>query len=278
MRTVAFCGVLSTFFIFSSQAQTVILDEDFQGATIPVNWTVSVIDTFHVDTSVNDDNVNSNLDFDNGWITLADPDNVTDTIVGASSFFTTPGQADRWLITPPLALGAYGNFLTWNARSHDPSYQDGYYVMVSTTDNQIASFTDTIVSIGFEDSEWQSRSFNLSNEGYNNQTIYIGFRLRSYDKFKLYLDDIQVRKDDPVGIAEQSNDQLLLYPNPASESIRVQGNDLISMRILSANGQEVLATTLNGSAPVSVAHLPAGVYIVAVTTQSGVSYKRMVKK
>lgn len=277
MKHLLIAGIICTS-AFTTTAQTIILDEDFQGASIPANWTVVISDTFHVDTDVNTDNVNTNLDFDNGWITLADPDNVTDTIAGASSFFTTPGQADRWLITPPVTLGAFGNFLTWNARSHDPSYQDGYYVMVSTTDNQVASFTDTIVAIGFEDSEWQNRSISLSDEGYDNQTIYLGFRLRSYDKFKLYIDDVQVRKDDPVAITEQSNDQLVLYPNPTNDFIRIQGEGLISMRILSVNGQVVLNTTLNGAAPVSVAHLPSGVYVVAVSTQSGIAYKRMVKK
>lgn len=277
MKHFLISGIICTA-VFNTQAQTIILDEDFQSPSVPVNWTVVISDTFHVDASVNDDNVNTALDFDGGWITLADPDNVMDTIVGAASFFTTAGQADRWLITPPLTLGAYGNFLTWNARSHDPSYQDGYYVMVSTTDNQVASFTDTIVAIGFEDSEWMSRSINLSDEGYNNQTIYLGFRLRSYDKFKLYLDDIQVRKDDPVGVAELNNSDVKLYPNPAGDYMSVSGKNVISMSVYSTNGQEVLATPLKGIMPVSVAHLPAGMYVVKVTTSEGVVYKRMVKK
>lgn len=278
MRTIAFCGVLSTFFVFSSQAQTIILDEDFQGAAIPANWSVVISDTFSVDASVNDDNVNTNLYFDGGWITLADPDNPTDTIAGAASFFTAAGQADRWLITPPLALGAYGNFVTWNARSHDPSYQDGYYVMVSTTDNQLASFTDTIVAIGFEDADWINRSFNLSEEGYNNQTIYLGFRLRSYDKFKLYIDDVQVRKDDPVGISEEASANVVLYPNPTTDVIHVTGKQLVSMEVYNGNGQEVLVTPVKDAGPVSVAHLAPGVYVVKITSVEGVVYKRMVKK
>lgn len=277
MKHFLIAGIICTAAL-NTQAQTIILDEDFQSASIPANWSVVINDTFSVNDDVNVDNVNTNLNFDGGWITLADPDNPTDTIAGAASFFTTAGQADRWLITPPLTLGAYGNFVTWNARSHDPSYQDGYYVMVSTTDNQVASFTDTIVAIGFEDADWINRSFNLSDEGYNNQTIYLGFRLRSYDQFKLYIDDVQVRKDDPVGIAEQASANVILFPNPTTDVIRVNGKQLVSLQMYNGNGQEVLTTPLKDTEPVSVEHLAPGVYVVKITSVDDVVYKRMVKR
>ena len=170
MKKILICGVLSTCFLATVTAQTVVLDEDFQQG-IPGGWTIVVNDTNTLDPSV--------IEFAPGWISLADPDNTTDTVAGASSFFTEPAEADRWLITPALTMGAYGNYVQWNARSHDPSYPDGYYVMVSTTDTQISSFTDTVDTLGFENPDWTTRLVNLSDEGYTNQTIYIGFRLRS---------------------------------------------------------------------------------------------------
>ena len=90
-------------------------------------------------------------EFTSAWITTIDPIDSTDTIAASTSYFSPAGTASRWLITPQLSLGAFGNYINWNARSHDPSFPDDYLVLVSTTDSQITSFTDTIGNINEED-------------------------------------------------------------------------------------------------------------------------------
>ncbi|ASS48832.1 MAG: hypothetical protein CHH17_08835 [Candidatus Fluviicola riflensis] len=270
MKKILICGVLSTCFLATVTAQTVVLDEDFQQG-IPGGWTIVVNDTNTLDPSV--------IEFAPGWISLADPDNTTDTVAGASSFFTEPAEADRWLITPALTMGAYGNYVQWNARSHDPSYPDGYYVMVSTTDTQISSFTDTVATLGFENPDWTTRLVNLSDEGYTNQTIYIGFRLRSYDAFKLYLDSVNVRIDDPVGINELNAAVAIdLYPNPAKTDVTIKGKDLQSVTVFSLNGQVVMEQSLLTTAVLSIENLPAGTYLVEVQTANGIGRERLVKR
>ncbi|MES2554918.1 MAG: choice-of-anchor J domain-containing protein [Bacteroidota bacterium] len=271
MKKILICGVLSTCFLATVTAQTVILDEDFQQGIPMATWTVIVNDTNTLDSTV--------IEFAPGWISLADPENTTDTVAGASSFFTEPAEADRWLITPSLALGSYGNYVQWNARSHDPSYPDGYYVMVSTTDTQISSFTDTIATLGFENPEWTTRLVNLSNEGYANQTIYIGFRLRSYDAFKLYLDSVNVRVDDPVGINElNASIAIELYPNPAKTDVTIKGKDLQSATVFSLDGQVVMEQSLLTTAVLSIESLPAGTYLIEVQTANGIGRERLVKR
>ncbi|MDH4472227.1 MAG: choice-of-anchor J domain-containing protein [Fluviicola sp.] len=271
MKKILISGVLSTCFLATVTAQTVILDEDFQQGIPMATWSIVVNDTSTLDQSV--------IEFAPGWISVADPDNTSDTVAGASSFFTVPGEADRWLITPSLTLGAYGNFLQWNARSHDPSYQDGYYVMVSTTDTQLSSFTDTITTMGFENAEWTTRSVNLSEEGYDNQTVFIGFRLRSYDAFKLYLDSINVRVEDPVGINElNAAIAIELYPNPAKTEVTVKGKDLLSARLFSLDGQLVMEQSLITTTIISIDNLPAGTYLIEVKTANGIGRERLVKR
>ena len=270
MKKIAIYGVLSTCFLTSLSAQTVVIDEDFQQG-IPGSWSIVINDTNTLDSTVI-------VQFEPGWVALPDPDNTADTVAGSCSFFTEPAGADRWLITPAFTVGAYGNFLAWKAKSHDPSYLDGYYVMISTTDNQTASFTDTLATVAFENSEWTEYRVDLSALDYINQTIHVGFRLRSYDKFKLYLDSVNITINDPVGIDELSAIAIELAPNPATTSFFIQGEALQSVQIIGLNGQLVLEQLISAEQPIDISHLVAGTYIVEVRTANGIGRERLVKR
>ena len=151
--------------------------------------------------------------------------------------------------------------------------------MVSTTDTQISSFTDTIATLGFENPEWTTRFVNLSTEGYTNQTIFIGFRLRSYDAFKLYLDSINVRIEDPVGINElNASVAIELYPNPAKTDVAVKGKDLQTATVFSLDGQVIMEQSLLTTNTLSIETLPAGTYLVEVQTANGIGRERLVKR
>ena len=141
-------------------------------------------------------------EFDAAWICVSDPENPMDSIAASTSYFNVPDTADRWMITPSLALGSFGNKFYWNAKSQDASFPDDYYVLVSVTDNSPESFLDTVGYIEGENFEWTERSIDLSDLGYDNQSIFVAFVLRTYDGFKLYIDDIEAVKEDETGIDE----------------------------------------------------------------------------
>lgn len=251
-------------------AQTTVLSEDFQQG-LPASWTIVIQDSYTVDPSVSE--------FAPGWIALQDPDNSLDTIVGATSYFTTQGLADRWLISPPLTLGAYGNFLTWQARSHDPSYPDDYHVLVSTTDANPASFTDTLKSVPSESEFWTTHTIDLSDTTFNldNQTVYVAFVLRSFDKFKLYVDDFLVTRDDPVGIEEQVATSIIVYPNPATDELLISGNPE-KVSIFNTAGALITETVMNGTSKLDISSLTSGTYLLTIFTAEGIIHKRIIKK
>lgn len=192
----------------------VIFNEDFQQG-IPATFSV-------IDLGLNTPNLQVS-EFTQAWISVTDPENPIDTVAASTSFFTTSDTANHWLITPQISLGAFGNYLTWNAKSQDASYLDGYYVLISTTDAQPASFVDTLFFISAENFEWESREVNLTQLGYNNQSVYIAFILRTYDGFKLYVDDIQVRSLDNTGVLEPSPIKITLFPNPTGDILNLSG-------------------------------------------------------
>lgn len=261
--------LVSTAFIAPiTSAQTIAFSEDFE--TGMDGWTIVIEDTSTVNNAV--------LEFAPGWITLADPNNTIDTVCGATSYFTTPGHARRWLISPAITLGAYGNILRWSGRSHDPSYPDYYQIILSSTTNDISAFTDTIGSVPGEYENWFDYEVNISDEGYVSQTIYVAFVLDSYDKYKLYLDDISVTIDDPVGISENELDWVEMYPNPASTVVRLKTDKTIDLvEIRNATGQ-LLSNAPYSSSGINVSELPSGIYFVEISSENMVTTKRLVIK
>lgn len=247
--------------------QVMILNEDFQSG-IPSNWTM-INDTNTVDTTV--------IDFSDAWISLIDPLTNANFVVGSTSYFedqTNP--ASRWLITPSVALGAYGNTLTWKARAHDPSYLDGYLVLLSNTDNQATSFNDTIGYIIQEHNDWTTRTIDLSDSIYLNQDVYIAFVNNSLDKFKLYLDDVQLEINNPLAIEQSSMIDFGVFPNPISSIGTIQSAEpVLSYVVLTMDGKELLSKRNNSLLDVS--ELAPGMYVLKIETTNGIGNKTILK-
>ena len=258
-----------TFFLFCSLLlihnivflQTPILSVDFQQG-IPSNFTIVDNDQNTPDPSV--------AEYTAAWISITDPIDSTDTIAASTSFFTPVGTASRWLITPQVSVGAFGNYISWNARSHDPSFPDDYLVLVSTSDNQIASFTDTIGYIIEENHQWTNREVNLSDSGFNNQDIYVAFVNTTDDGFKLYIDDINVRKDDPVSTQEAGPfNSFHFYPNPSSDYIYFDEKHEIKISDLS--GKILLRTNDD---KIDIRDIKSGTYIIKIY-QNGIGLSKI---
>lgn len=245
--------ILTFFAAFIGSAQTVVYSEDFQTG-LPANYTIVNNDGLTPAAAVSE--------FSEAWILLDDPSNPGDSIMGSTSFFEPAGTASRWLITPQINLGAFGNILYWEARSHDPSFPDDYMILISTTDTQISSFTDTLFSYGGEVDYWIERSVNVSDSGYNNVNVHFAFVNDTEDGFKLYIDDIRVESEDPVGLNELSNDELDVYPNPARESIYISNLKSGEVaEIYNAEGKLILS----GNNPkLDISTIDAGIYFVKV--------------
>jgi hypothetical protein len=245
-------------------SQISLLQTDFEMG-IPLNYTLINNDSNNPDPAVSE--------YTAAWISCVDPENSEDTVASSTSFFSPAGTADRWLITPSLNLGNYGNFLSWEAKSQDASYPDNYLVLVSTTDMSMGSFTDTIGFVQEENADWTTRQVDLSEAGYNGQTLYIAFVLTTEDGFKLYLDDILVSKEDPVNFKELS-EHFIVYPNPANEILHISApSPLIKVSVFSTDGRKVFESS---ESSLNISSLTNGHYVLTVCTDRGISSQKIV--
>ncbi len=248
-------------------SQTDLLFTDFQ-VGIPTNYTIVNNDGFLPDSQVSE--------YTSAWISVLDPENALDTVASSTSFFNPQGVASRWMITPALSIGSYGNFIEWSAKSQDASFPDDYLVLVSTTDNLIGSFTDTIGYVVEENADWTTRMVNLSEKGYTNQSLYIAFVNVSVDGYKLYVDDIHVWKEDPASVQELGMEiTLKVFPNPTRETLNIESSETIDIvQLLNSNGQ--LLTQTNEKT-ISLVEYPAGIYFLKVHTLNTVKTLKVLK-
>jgi hypothetical protein len=243
--------------------QTEILNVDFQTG-FPAGWSVVVVDQQIPNAAVSE--------YTSAWIMKADPENPTDSVISSTSFFEPEGQANKWLISPAITLGDFGNVLRWNAKSHDPSFLDSYLVLVSKTDNQLVSFTDTIGEVQLESSTWTSRAANISAliENSDGETIYLAFINNSNKAYKLYIDDIVLTKEDPLSSPEIASIQLSVYPNPTQNLVKLSASAPIeNVIVCTANGTEIHLDFNSENQQLDFSNVTPGIYFARVFTQVG---------
>ena len=150
-----------SFFTFFAFGQ---LSEDFEGTTFPPsNWRVT----------------DNGIGTAQSWVRNAILPN--QWTIGVASAMSTregsiPGLAQDWLITPNVTVPANGQ-VRFFARSVSGGEQGSTYkVMLSTTDNNIASFTTELDSYTeLEINETGFQQFFILLDAYANQNVHIAF-------------------------------------------------------------------------------------------------------
>ncbi len=249
--------------------QIPILEENFDLSTLPAPFTIINNDGHTVAADVQE--------YTSAWILKEDPTDATNGTISSTSYFSPVDRADRWLITPQLTLGVSGNYISWTGLSHDPSFPDSYKVMVSKTGNTVADFKDTLVVVSNEMPIWTKHTESL--DSFAGETVYIAFVNTTYNGFKLYLDSIYVREQDPLSLVKEELN-LAIYPNPVSDILYLSaGNAKIQkVEIYNSFGKKVAEENVFNSTTnhsLSVAHLESGIYFVSVKTSAGIVRKKI---
>lgn len=81
-----------------------------------------------------------------------------------------------------------------------------------------------------------------------------------------------------VGIEENTNRAIVIYPNPASTLLNVEAEGYDNLQILNIVGQVVYASEITGRTEVNVSGLSNGVYFVRLTNDNGTATQKFIKK
>ncbi len=251
--------------INSLWGQVPLVYETFDGG-VPTDWSLINNDgnTPHPDVS----------EYTDAWIVVADPDDALNKVVSSTSYFQPVDRADRWLITPNVTLGGSGNFISWYGKSHDPSFPDSYKVLISNSGTNSSDFTDTLIVVTNESPDWTFHQLEI--EQFANENVHVAFVLTTFNGFKLYLDSIDLRKEDPLFLPNiTANYEVNLFPNPAKDHISIHGEGIHSVNCLSADGKHMFSVhSLNH---IDVSTLPSGIYVLIIEHNQGVLRKKLIK-
>lgn len=237
-----------------SYAQTTILQENFD-AGFPVGWQRIDLDAYSVHPTLSH--------FTHAWIIGADADSIgTDSTAISTSWYSPAAQSEDFLITPRLQLGAYGNYIYWEARSEDPSWPDSYAVLLSETDSLTGSFVDTLTVIYNESPDWTGYAFCLDSINATGKSVFLAFKNISNDKFILHLDNIVVTINDPVSVQLVSKPNFKIFPNPANDFLFISGNYPQTAVFNLFNTSGALVRTFHGSGRHDLKGLSEGFYLL----------------
>lgn len=265
-RVIVFASLIISSLAFG---QVSILEENFDGTEIPSSWKVINQDGFTVANDVQE--------YTEAWIIKEDPFDATNGTASSTSYFSPSNRASRWLVTPQITLGAESNYISWQGMSFDPSFPDSYKVLVSTSGNDIADFTDTLVLVINETPEWNKHTELLDD--YAGQSIYLAFVNNTYDGFKLFLDSIYIREQDPLAVSKHALDAQV-YPNPFMNQLSIHtGNALMqTVSIVNMLGEVVYQQETTGfQVTIPSENFKRGIYFLSIQTTQGEIRKKVIK-
>lgn len=147
-----------------------VVDENWDDvSSIPAEWTV----------------IDGDGDGNEWQIYNANPHSAPNS---AGSRYNADGN-DDWLISSVVSVEA-GYFLDFWYASQDDDWLDAIEVLLSTTGDSPADFTEELLSVAEVPAEWTHALISL--DAWVGEDVYIAFHNNSVDEFVLKVDDIRI--------------------------------------------------------------------------------------
>ncbi len=206
----------------------------------------------------------------------------------ATSWFTPAGQADNWLELGPIHVPTAGGTLKWRHSIPDPSYRDGYEILVNTAGIASTNFTNAaIFSVTDNDPITAGDTVTTPHYGFvqysadvnanAGQDIYVAVHHTGNDQFVLLMTDFILLEGSGSGVNENNTviTSLQNMPNPAinntmiSYSLKETANvdfslfDVAGKKLSSLN--QGIQTAGTHQFKLDVSNLSSGIYFYTIT-------------
>lgn len=257
---------------------------NFYGANLPgtFNYANDDVDGFNVASALSTSAFGPTSAFVFYYELMPTPGD-TNVYMAATSWFNPVGQADNWFSFGPVTIPAAGANMSWGHVYNDPSYRDGYEVMVSTTGlSNVTDFTnpaiftvgDNAASTALDTAQWPNNQFvtrSVSLAAYAGQDIYLAIHHNATDMFILNMDDILI-VEGPTSVNEFVNGAKFSQnsPNPfgtvTTINYELQSASKVTLNVYDVTGKKVIEQNQGElaagkhSVKVNAENLAAGVY------------------
>lgn len=196
---------------------------------------------------------------------------------GACFASTSAPWNDDWMISPQMMLGDDPVF-NFFVKSYTDQYGlEKYNVAVSTTGMNPEDFD--IISgptpLEAPADMWEEQTWDLSD--YAGQMVYVAIQCVSTDAFIFMIDNLMVTFLENTPEYQESQAQIAVYPNPATEQVNIMSSEEISQIVVfNYLGQKVYEEVVSTNEyRMNVDNLNAGVYYIRIKTESGVTTQKV---
>ena len=202
-----------------------------------------------------------------------------------ASFACQSGSASGWIISPQMQATANSQFRFFGkSYATDDEYNDFtphyFTILVSTTDNKIASFEVAKDKTELPYSaQGKFTEFTVDLSKYAGKKVYVALKHETLETgYVAFFDDFYYEHFTDVngGISMISDAKLAVYPNPATDVLRVSGAQAEQLTVTNAAGATVKKVA--GTNEVQVSDLTPGMYFLTAKTADGVKTMRFIKK
>ena len=162
--------------------------------------------------------------------------------------------------------------ISWKVLPYSTDYPNDHYGVYVIGENEEPTLLfDETLTASITDFEQRTAAIPSSITG----NFRIAFRHfdNPGDGYALIIDSIQIVET--VGINNVKNNTVNIYPTPTSSTLNIEGNGIRKIQMFDACGRLMLESTTGGR--YDIGNFANGVYIVRVTTDNGISTKKVVK-
>ena len=89
--------------------------------------------------------------------------------------------------------------------------------------------------------------------------------------FLTYNNDCESHED----VAETSDDNIRLYPNPTSGILNIEGNGIMTISVMNMLGQTIMETNATDKAIISLNGCESGIYMVQIKSENGITTEKI---
>jgi PKD repeat protein len=261
--------------------------EDFSGTVPAAGWSIINPDndeTWEKSTPIGGSN---NTPTNALWI-----NNFNYNAAGEEDIFQTPAIDLNGLVDPYLIFDV-------SHAQYDQSYVDGLRIEISTdcgttfnttaydkegpalatAPDQTTQFSPTSAS------EWRMDTLDLTP--YLNATVVLQFIAECDYGNSLYIDNINIRADNHIGVAESTgfSEGIQIAPNPASDLVFLKANfktaKQVNVEVVDISGKTLLRedwqnAALGNDYQLDLSAVAEGVYLIRLTSDNEIATKRLV--
>lgn len=228
--------------VFSVNAQ-VVFDENFDAVAdgaMPAGWTIFNVDGLTPNSAVSWVN--------NAWVCFAKAGfDIESKCAWSTSWYSSAATSNDYMFTPAITVPATNPFLQYLVVAQDAAYADGYQLLIMTTAPTSGNLTSATVLNTYAAAETTPTLKSIDLTTYAGQSVYIGWRNNSNDKFLLAVDDVKVLSlaaIDAQAVSINTNNYVLVGNTNITGTIRNNGVNTIT--------SYDVTYTIDGGAPSAV--------------------------